>query len=337
MIATRARVVLIGAVHDALPALEALLDDELVDVVAVLTRTIAGSRRRPGAVDLNRPAAAAGVPLLRTDNVNAPSIVNAVRGLRPDLVVVAGWDPLIGPDLLMLPPQGCVGLHASLLPRYRGYDPVTWAILRGETTTGTSLLMLDGGFDTGDVIAQAVIPIGPEDTCASVYHEVGVTGAQLLRTHLPALLTGTFERRPQRPGEGELMPARTAEMGVIDWEQPAREVHNWVRAQTAPYAGAYTVLDGQRITIWATQLPTDSEPVGPPGEIFGIERDGIRVGTAEGSILVTRMSGPGQLPGHARRWLRRSRHIVGTTFEQVSPELARWARTGGARPLGRVS
>lgn len=332
---TPRRVVFIGTVHEARPALDSLLGSDLVEVAAVVTSTPDGAARRSGAINLAGLAAARGVPVVRTDDANDPRVVSSVRTLAPDLVVVVGWNQLIKPGLLAVPRRGCVGFHASLLPRHRGHAPVNWAILRGDTVTGNTMMLLDPGADTGDIVDQVPIPIRPTDTCASVYREVGRAGARLLIKHLPGLLDGTAPRRPQRRDEGNLLPRRTPDMGIIDWNRPAREVYDWIRALTEPYPGAFTMLDGRRIQIWAARLPTAGDVRGArhePGEIVAVEPDGVRVAVADGTLLITSMSASGRRPESAARWIRLRSAGIGTTFDPVPAELADWARRGGRRP-----
>ncbi len=331
-VATKGRVVFIGAVHEAAPALDAVLASGDADLLGVLTSTTAGSRQLCGAVDLQARATAAGVPVVLTDNANDGHVVDTIRALAPDLLVVVGWNQLIRQELLGVPRQGCVGFHASLLPKHRGHAPVNWAILRGETTTGNTMIMFDPGADTGDVLAQRAIPIDAEDTCASVYRRVGQAGADMLVEHLPALVSGTATRRPQDPGIGDVLPRRTPEMGIIDWAQPARVVHDWVRALTAPYPGAFTLLREQQVSVWATRLPGAHEPWGEPGTLLGVERAGVRIGVQDGSIVVTSMGAAGQEPQDAAQWIRRSGLRPGARFDPVDPALARWARGEDRQP-----
>jgi methionyl-tRNA formyltransferase len=322
----RRRVVFIGAVHEAKPALDVLLGNELVDVVAVITSIPRPARRLSGVVDLARPAATAGVPVIRAADVNTPSLVARVRDLAPDLLVVVGWNQPLNRELLAIPSRGAVGFHASLLPRHRGHAPVNWAILRGETNIGNTMTMLDPGVDTGDIVTQREIAIDVADTCATVYARVGQAGADMLVEQLPALLSGTVVRHPQRRDAGDVLPRRTPEMGIIDWDQPARAVHDWVRALTEPYPGAFTMLDGRPVMVWETRPPQAGEPVARPGQVLRLEADGLRIGVRGGSILATRMSEAGQRPQHARRWMRRARMVPGAAFDPVSADVARWAR-----------
>jgi methionyl-tRNA formyltransferase len=327
----RPRLVLVGAVHEAAPAFDVLVSSELVHLAAIVTPSPRAGRRPAGAVNLTTAAFAAEVPVIHSDDANEPSVVAAVADLDPDLVVVVGWPQLIRAELLSVPRHGCVGFHASLLPQHRGHAPINWAILRGETRTGNTMFMLDARADTGDIVDQRPIPICAHDTCASVYRYVGQVGAIMLNLHLYGLATGTAPRRPQPVGVGDVLPRRTPAMGILDWDQSARRVHDWVRALTEPYPGAFTTLNGRRVMVWASALPGEDEPPGTPGEIMGVEPDGIRVGTREGSIVITRMSND-ERPEHARRWLRRARVLPGSRFDPVPPQAARWARGEAPSP-----
>ncbi|MFJ5777084.1 methionyl-tRNA formyltransferase [Streptomyces sp. NPDC093094] len=326
------RVVLIGAAREARVALMALVRSPLVRPTAVITPPGAERpwlSRGTGLVDA---AEAAGVPVLRADAPDTPALTARVRSLRPDLVVVVGWSLPLGRELLSVPRHGCVGFHASLLPHHRGRAPVNWTILRGETVTGSTMLLLEPGADTGDIVDQRRLYIGPEDTCATVCDRVARASADMLLTHLPALLAGTAPRRPQDPAAGDVLPRRTAGMGVIDWDRRPRAVHDWVRALTRPCPGAFGILDGERVMVWRTRPPRRDEPAGPPGTVLAMEEGGVRVATRAGSVLVTRMGGRAEPPQPAVAWCRRFGVLPGTRFAAVPPEVARWVLGEGPRP-----
>jgi methionyl-tRNA formyltransferase len=326
-------VVLVGAVHEARPALDALLATPLAEVVLVVTAegSPPSGRVPSGLVDLGTPARAAGVPVLRTADVNAPEEVAAIRATRPDLLVVVGWTRLIGEPLLAVPRRGCIGFHASLLPRHRGRAPVNWAILRGERETGNTMMLLAPGVDSGDIVDQRSIPIGPEDTCAEVYERVGRAGAEMLVAHLPGLLAGTAPRRPQPRYAGALLPKRTPDMGVIDWRRSAYELHDWVRALTAPYPGAFTSIRGRRVMVWRTRPPALSAD-SAPGVVLAVGDDGVRVGTGCGELVITEMGGAGEQPQPAGSWCARAGIVAGNSFDAIAPGLARWALGLEPRP-----
>ena len=158
----RGRILFVGAVHEAEPALRSVLN-AAAEVVGVYTFSEKVASRTAGFVDLEPLAREAGVPVFRTANLNSPKGIQRVRELAPDLVVAVGWTRLLGDELLAIPPRGCVGFHASLLPRHRGRAPVNWAILRGERETGNTMMFLAPGADTGDIIDQRPVTIDPDD------------------------------------------------------------------------------------------------------------------------------------------------------------------------------
>jgi methionyl-tRNA formyltransferase len=325
------RVVFLGAVHEALPALHAILRSE-VELAAVVTPPTARATALSGYVDLEPVAAEHRVPLVRAADANDPRTVDLLDRLAPDLLVAVGWTRLLGDRLLAVPRRGCVGFHASLLPRHRGRAPVNWAILRGETITGNTMIYLAPGADTGDIVDQRTVEIGPEDTCGTVYERVAEAGAQMLTQHLPALLAGSAPRRPQKNDEADVLPRRTAEMGITDWNRPAREIHDWIRALARPYPGAFSVLAGQTVRLWRSALPGPAEPAAPPGVVARVEGDAMRVGTDGGSILVTEVSVDDGPPEPAAKWCSRAGIVPGTAFDPVDPAVARWARGLGPRP-----
>jgi methionyl-tRNA formyltransferase len=309
-------IVFVGAVHEAAPALRALLDAGAPPTgVVTLDETLAS--RTAGAVDLAAIVAGRGIPVLRTANLNAPAEVARVRALRPVLIVVVGWTRLLSGELLAMPRLGCVGFHASLLPRHRGRAPVNWAILRGETTTGNTMMYLAPGADEGDIIDQRAVTIEPDDTCGTVYEKVAAAGAAMLREHLPALLSGTAPRRRQGDPEEKPLPKRTPEMGVTDWNRPARAVHDWIRALTHPYPGAFGFLDPlaggaperalpvRKVFLWSSEVPRDHEPEGAPGAIMGVEGDAVRIGARGGSLRIVRIQEEGLPEESGALWYSR--------------------------------
>ena len=328
----RGRVVLIGAVHEAEPALGALLALG-VRLAGVVTPPSERAGPMSGYVDLARLVAGSDVPVLRATDVNDPACVERIRRLRPDVIVVVGWSRLIGAPLLAVPARGCVGFHASLLPHGRGRAPVNWAIIRGEPVTGNTMMLLAPGADTGAVLGQRRVPIGPDDTCADVYDAVGRAGARLLAEQLPRLLAGTARPVPQPEAGATYLPRRTPDMGVTDWHRPAAALHDWIRAQTAPYPGAFTSRAGRRVMLWSSVAPRPHDPAGPPGTVLAADAAGLRVATAGGSLLVTAAGDQGGPAEPAGAWFRRQGWAPGDVLDRVDPAVSRWALGLAPRPV----
>ena len=324
------RVMFVGAVHEAVPALAVLLASE-AETAEVVTLPGGPAASTSGFVDLEPMARAHGVAVRRCADINSAASVRRFRELRPDLIVVTGWTRLLSAELLSVPPRGVVGFHASLLPRYRGRAPVNWAILRGEAVTGNTMMYLDASVDTGDIIDQQMVPITGDDTCATVYAKIGEAGADMLRCRLLALLAGTALRRPQGSADGPPLPKRTPGMGITDWNRSSRAVHDWIRALTWPYPGAFTFLAERKVMLWAS-APGGTHAGGAAGEVLGWDTDGVLVGAADGVVLLTSMSAAAQAPGPAAAWAERNGLRAGDRFEPVPAETGAWALGLGPKP-----
>jgi methionyl-tRNA formyltransferase len=174
----------------------------------------------------------------------------AVEALRPDLILVIGWYHMVPHSLRELAPRGCVGIHGSLLPRYRGGAPLVWAMIHGEREAGVSLFHLADGVDDGDVVAQRSFPIGPDDSIREALARATAASVELVEKYVPLLLNGTAPRTPQDHSGATHFPQRSPEDGRIDWTWSAARIRDFVRAQTRPYPGAFTEIGGKRVTLW---------------------------------------------------------------------------------------
>jgi methionyl-tRNA formyltransferase len=225
----------------------------------------------------------------------------ALRQLDPELVVVIGWYYMVPRTLRELASRGCVGIHASLLPKYRGGAPLVWAIINGEREAGVTLFHLSDGVDDGDVVAQRRFAIGATDTIADVLGHATVASLELVEEFVPLLLDGRAPRMPQDNSSATHVPQRSPADGRIDWRWEARRIADFVRAQTRPYPGAFTHLHGEQVHLWSA-VAADVESRGRrPGEVVDALPDGgfiVRCGT--GLLRVTECSrtpAPGELLG----------------------------------------
>lgn len=200
--------------------------------------------------------------------VSSKSYLELFKRWQPDVLLILGWYHLIPSKVLAFPPLGCIGIHASLLPKYRGMAPINWAIINGERETGISLFYLDAGVDTGDIIAQSLIGITDNDDCATIYEKVTLKSIDLLRQYLPMVATRTAPRMAQDESNASQYPRRRPEDGEIDWQVPAVQIYNFIRAQTRPYPGAYTLIGGRKLILWKTRVGGDPKETIVPGELF---------------------------------------------------------------------
>jgi methionyl-tRNA formyltransferase len=253
------RVVFLGSQEIGARCLEVVLRHGH-EVVGVGTDRPASHER--WADDVTRVAERHGLHVLRGRRFRTRKALDELRALAPDIMLVIGWRWLLPAEVLALPPKGCLGIHGSLLPRLRGFAPVNWALIRGESRTGPSLFYFDEGTDTGDLVGQRPFDLTDDDDAATVRSRLVEASVELLEEHLPGLADGTAPRTPQ-PLEGATFgPKRTPEDGNIDWERNARRVFHWVRGLTRPYPGAFSRLTGRRVHVWKVR-PLDGPGPGP--------------------------------------------------------------------------
>lgn len=252
------------------PAFEALMQAG-APIHGVITLTPERRARRSGAIDYAPRCARFGVPLYEIADINGDEGLAALRALDPDIVFVIGWSQIVRPPALRIARIGMIGAHASRLPRYRGSAPVNWALIKGETETGNSLIWLAEGVDCGAVIDQTEFGITPYDTCASLYEQVALSNRDMLLRLVPRLLAGERPGRPQPPTEHAELPRRRPADGQIDWSRPSREVYDFIRALTRPYPGAFSWLAGTRWTVWQAGLVSSGHGTAAvePGTVLG--------------------------------------------------------------------
>ena len=197
-------------------------------------------------------AALHGIPTIKPDNPNTPEVIKQIRALRPDFFFSFYYREMLKRELLEIPKHGALNMHGSLLPKYRGRVPVNWAIIHGETETGSTLHYMTEKPDNGDIVAQQAVPILPNDTALQVFQKVTIAAEMALNACLPDLLAGRAQAVKQDLSKGGYFGGRKAEDGVIDWSQSAQAIHNLVRAVAPPYPGATTQLIGIPMRILQT-------------------------------------------------------------------------------------
>ena len=208
-----------------------------------------------------------GIPVITPEDPNAEEVIAQIRALQPDFFFSFYYREMLKKALLDIPARGALNMHGSLLPKYRGRVPVNWAIILGETETGSTLHYMTEKPDNGDIVAQQAVPILPNDTALQVFQKVTVAAEMALNSVLPALLAGTAKAEKQDLSKGAYFGGRKAEDGVIDWSQSAQDIHNLVRAVAPPYPGATTHLLGMPMRILHT-LPTKCSAAGAKASFY---------------------------------------------------------------------
>lgn len=185
---------------------------------------------------------------------NMQSYKEIIQDFKPDFILAIGWYYLIQKDILSLATKGAAGIHGSLLPKYRGNAPFVWAMINGEKETGVSFFYFDDGIDTGDIIGQHTIPILPNDTIKEILEKAKVASIHLLLDNLPKIAKGEAKRKKQDDSSATYFPKRVPEDGLIDWTWDKERIKNFIKAQTKPYPGAYTIIADKKIVIWNADI-----------------------------------------------------------------------------------
>jgi len=307
-----ARIVFMGTPEFAVPTLEALADAHQVVGVVTQPDRGAGRGRELRLLPVKEVALERALPLFQPRTLRTPEAVEQLKAWEPDVIVVAAFGQILRQDVLDLPPHGCLNIHASLLPRWRGAAPVAAAILAGDEVTGVTVMKMDSGLDTGLILEQSKpVKIEPGDTRTELKKRLAKVGADLLIRVLPAYLAGDLVPQPQ-PEAGVTYAERLRkEDGRIDWQRSAVEIDQQVRAVT-PWPGAFTTLQGKHFKVLkATPLPSWKGDA-PPGTIVALADGGCAVATGQGAVRLEEVQLAGKRPMDIEAFLCGQRECVGT-------------------------
>ena len=312
------RIVFMGTPEFAVPSLEALLksDDQVVGIVTQPDRPKGrGQALTPPPIKLI--AQQAGIPFLQPAKIRVPEFLTALAAWKPDLIAVTAYGRILHSPILTMPPMGCVNVHGSLLPKYRGAAPVQWAVINGETETGITTMMMDEGMDTGAMLLQEALPIFPDDTAGTLAPRLAVLGGRLLVETIAKLKAGTLIPQPQNHALATMAPPLKKEDGAIDWMTSAISLANRVRG-LSPWPGAYTYFGGERWMLWsAVQSPVKSDAV--PGTILDVTKQSILVATGEGGLALREIQPANSKRLTVAQYLAGHRVSKGQRFDAVPP------------------
>ncbi len=284
------RLVFLGTPEFAIPTLEQLVEagHHVLEVVTQPDRP-RGRGQKESAPPVKQAALRLGLPVYQPERIRRPEALDRLRALAPDAMVVVGYGQIIPQAVIDIPPHGIFNVHASLLPKYRGAAPIQWAVVNGETRTGVTIMRIDAGLDTGDMLAKAETEIGPEETAVDLGRRLSVTGAELLVSTLAGVDAGTARYEKQDSTQATHAPQLTKEQGRIDWNRPAAEIHNLVRG-LQPWPGGYTSFRGQALHIWRTR-PVEGAAEAAPGAFCKLKPLTAACGTGALELLEVQLEG----------------------------------------------
>ncbi|MBN1140554.1 MAG: methionyl-tRNA formyltransferase [Deltaproteobacteria bacterium] len=283
-----------GTPEFAVSSLEALVTLGL-PVVAVYTQPDRpkGRGNLLTAPPVKERAVALGIPVRQPAKLRDPAVVEELRALAPDLIVVAAFGQILPKSVLAIPRFGCINVHASLLPRFRGASPINKAILEGETETGITTMLMDAGLDTGPMLLRKALAIGFEESAGELHDRLARLGGEVLAETIELLRRGELRPEPQNDAASSYAPLLRKEGGRIDWSRPALELHNQVRGLD-PWPGAYTFLAGTPLKLFRTLPLAGDGAGGKPGTIAAVDGEGVLVICGEGLLLVRELQFPGR-------------------------------------------
>lgn len=307
------RVVFMGTPDFAVPALEALVAQPTLDVVGVVTQPDrpAGRGQTLQAPPVKLVAQAHGLPVIQPASLRKPEAFEELAAWQPDLIVVAAFGQILRQNVLDLPAKGCINVHASLLPRWRGAAPIQAAIRAGDAESGITIMRMDAGLDTGPMLSQFAIRLAPDETGQTLHDRLAELGGHLLVETLPAYLSGALQPQPQPTDEHLITYAGQIkkEEGQIDWSRSAQEIDRLVRAFT-PWPGTFTTWNGRLLKIKAGR-PMHGHAT--PGAVVS-HPDGLAVGTADGLYLLTLLQLEGKRETDASAFARGYGDFVGSVL-----------------------
>ena len=284
------KIVFMGTPEFAVPSLQRLIDDGY-EIAAVVTqpdrKSGRGHKLMPPPVKLL--AEKHGIRVIQFDKIKSEEGVSALIETKPDVIITAAFGQILSKQILDIPPMGCINVHASLLPKYRGAAPIQWVLINGEKQTGVTIMYMNEGLDTGDIVSSVVMDIDPDCTGGELYATLSQAGASLLSQTLKDIVDGTAKRINQDEAESSYYPPLSKVLGRIDWKKSAPDIHNLVRALD-PVMGAHTHIGEEMIKIWRASA---ADGKADPGQIICADaHNGLVVGTGQGIIRVEEMQAP---------------------------------------------
>ncbi len=244
-----------------------------------------------------------GIPVLQPERVKAPEVVEQLRALQPDIILVAAFGQIISKDILDIPPYGCINVHASLLPEYRGAAPIQWAILDGKATTGITIMRMDEGIDTGDMICSVEIPITKEETGGSLHDKLAAAGGPLLLSAMEQIAEGTATYTKQNHEAHTYAKMLRKDLGKLDFTRPAEELERYIRGLN-PWPSAYTYKDGKTVKFWNGSVSYETFETCPCGTLVSVKDGMLWIMTGNGILQIKELQPEGKRRMTTEEFLR---------------------------------
>lgn len=308
------KILFMGTPDIASGCLQELIDKKY-DIIGVVTQPDkqVGRGKKIVFSPVKQVAIENNLPVYQPVKAKEESFINEIKDLNPDVIVVVAYGQILSKEFLEIPKYGCINVHVSLLPKYRGAAPINWVIINGEEKTGVSTMFMDEGLDTGDVILQSEFALDDEITAGELHDKMTVEGAKVLCETLDLIKEGKTPRTPQNHDEFSYAPIMDKNLGHVDFSKTAKEVHNLVRGVN-PWPSAYTTYMDKKMKVWKTKV-LDEKSSKEPGTILKVDQDGIRVATKDNVILISEIQMPNKKRMEVKEFIKGNTLEVGSVLQ----------------------
>ena len=303
-------IVFMGTPDFAVPTLEMLIGEgHTIQAVVTQPDKPKGRGKKESMPPVKEVALAHDLPVLQPECIRGDEdFYNHIQSLNPDVIVVVAFGQILPESILAIPKYGCINIHGSLLPKYRGAAPIQWSIIKEEAVTGVTIMYMDKGMDTGDMLLKKEIEITAEDTYKSLHDKMCVIGAQTLKEAFPLILNNGEGRTPQNHDEATYAPPLQKSQGEIKWSMPSATIDALIRGLN-PWPGGYTYYKGDVMKVWLAEVVTGETKEEAPGTVLQVDKNGIMVRTQDGALCIKEI----QMPNKKRMPV--SEYIKGNTIE----------------------
>ncbi|MDK9705535.1 MAG: methionyl-tRNA formyltransferase [Desulforhopalus sp.] len=287
------RIIFMGTPEFAAATLRALLTgpDQVVAVVSQPDRA-KGRGKKVSPTPVKMVAEAAGIPVLQPEKIKTEEFRNGLQSYQPDLIVVAAYGRILPPSILQLAPMGCINVHGSLLPKYRGAAPIQWAVIRSESESGVTIIQMNEGMDTGDMLLKAKIAIDPRETAGSLMEKLAPLGGETLLKAIKGLKNGTIVPIPQDHSQATMAPMLNKDDGRIDWTKSAKEIESLIRGLD-PWPSAFCFVGEHRLRLFCPEV-VYRDNSSQPGTVLQADRRGILVACGKNALLIHELQPEGK-------------------------------------------
>lgn len=297
-----------GTPQFAVPCLKTLIDSRH-EVIGVFTQPDrpSGRGQKINVTPIKEKALKYNISIFQPGTLKDIEVIKNIERLNPDIIAVVAYGQILPEEILQIPKYGCVNVHASLLPKYRGAGPINWVIINGEKKTGITTMYMDAGLDTGDILLKEEIKIGEDETAGELHDRLMNLGAKILDETIELIEAGKIQPIPQNHNEASYAPMLTKKLGKIDWSKSAEEIKNLIRG-TTPWPTSYTTYDGKIMKVWRSSV-VHSDRGYKPGKILEVKKDCILVATGKDILSIEEL----QFSGRKRMSVKQ--YLIGNNIE----------------------